>query len=130
MKRFLYSIFISMVLLTSANATKFGDAVDKVEGSKKLILVELTQDFCPFCDRMESEVLSKVEVKKIISEKYLFLKLNIKRDYVPDMMTSRLTPTFYFVSNDGEQVFDSIQGLVRKSDFIFYLEEVYSQKVK
>jgi len=72
-------------------------------------------------------IKSKISAEKIY-EKYLFIKLNTKKDNIPDMMKSRITPSFYFVSNDGSKVLEEAIGLMSKSDFIFYLEEIYEQE--
>jgi thioredoxin-related protein len=130
MKNVFKYIFVGLLFTNLLHAADFYDAVYKAKGTNKLILVELVQDFCPYCIRMDKSVLSRDDVKKILDEKYVFIKLNTKSDDIPDMMKSRITPSFYFLSNDGEKVLEEVIGLMSKSDFTFYLEEIYKQADK
>jgi thioredoxin-related protein len=127
MKKILIILIISVVSLIAGN---FDNAVEEAKGTKKLILVELEMEFCPYCIRMEKSVLSKRDIQDIIAEKYIFVKLNIHNDEVPGHLTSKLTPTFYFLSNDGDDILDVLHGLTKKSNFEFYLEEIYRQEVE
>lgn len=122
-----------LIILVFSFLSLFGNnfelAVQKASGTNKLILVELVMEFCPYCERMEKAVLSKADIKKILQEKYVFIKLDINNDEIPYNLTSRLTPTFYFLSNDGEKVLEEVKGLTKKSNFKFFLEEVYEQEI-
>jgi len=123
-------LVILMLSVLSLFAGNFEEAVEKANGTKKLILVELDMEFCPYCIRMERSVLSKRDIQEIMDEKYLFVKLDIHNDEVPEHLTSKLTPTFYFLSDDGSEIFDVLYGLTKKSAFKYYLEEVYRQEVE
>jgi thioredoxin-related protein len=130
MKKFLLVIVsLFCINLSLYGQSSFDEALMRAKIEKKLLLVELIMDFCPYCERMEKSVLSKDDVKKILDEKYIFIKLNTKRDEIPSNLTSRLTPTFYFLNHQGE-VLEELKGLMKKSDFLFYLEEIYTQEIK
>lgn len=119
LKLFIAVLFCSTFIF----ANSFDDALTQAAKEKKLVLVELTRDFCPYCIRMDKSVLSKPDVQALIKEKYIFVKLNLSHDEIPYNLTSQLTPTFYFLDTKGE-IIEEVKGLMKKSDFIFYLNEI------
>lgn len=123
MKKILLLLMFSVMLC----AFSFEEALVQAKQNNKLILVELIMEFCPYCERMEKFVLSKDDVAKIVDEYYVFIKLDINKETVPEHLTSRLTPTFYFLSSDGETIIEEIKGASSKSDFIKYLNKATQQ---
>ncbi|WP_263833324.1 thioredoxin family protein [Sulfurospirillum oryzae] len=111
-----------LIMSLSLVASNLTEAMDKAQTQKKLILVELVMESCSYCEKMEKFVLSKEEVKNRLDRHYVFLKLDINKDEIPELLTSRMTPTFYFVSSDASQVLYEVQGAASKSEFVTLLE--------
>ena len=120
-------IILCVLLSISLWAFNFEEAVIEAKKEHKLLLVELEMESCPYCERMEKFVLSKDDVKKLINEHYIFIKLDINKEVIPEHLISRMTPTFYFLSSDGENIIEEIKGAPSKSDFINYLNKVKKQ---
>lgn len=123
MKKIILCVFLGMILW----ATGFEESILKAKREYKLLLVELEMESCPYCEKMDKFVLSKDDVKKLIEEHYVFLKLDINKEVIPEHLISRMTPTFYFLSSDGENILEEIKGAPSKSDFINYLNKVKEQ---
>lgn len=121
-------IILCVLLSISLWAFNFEEAVIEAKKEHKLLLVELEMESCPYCERMEKFVLSKDDVKKLMDEHYVFIKLDINKEVIPEHLTSRMTPTFYFLSSDGESIIEEIKGAPSKSDFINYLHKVKEGK--
>ncbi|MDD4507058.1 MAG: thioredoxin family protein [Sulfurospirillaceae bacterium] len=121
-------IILCVLLSISLWAFNFEEAVIEAKKEHKLLLVELEMESCPYCERMEKFVLSKDDVKKLMDEHYVFIKLDINKEVIPEHLTSRMTPTFYFLSSDGESIIEEIKGAPSKSDFINYLNKVKEGK--
>lgn len=120
-------IILCALLSISLWSLSFEEAVMEAKKEHKLLLVELEMESCPYCERMDKFVLSKEDVKKLINEHYIFLKLDINKEVIPEHFTSRMTPTFYFLSSNGENIIEEIKGAPSKSDFIHYLNKVKEQ---
>jgi len=105
-------------------AVTFSDAIQEAEKNHKLILVEMVMEFCPYCQQMDKYVLSKEDVQMVINHKYVFLKLDIEKDEIPALFTSRMTPTFYFVNASGEDILYEIKGAPSKSEFLRILKSI------
>ena len=60
------------------NWLKYDEGLLKAEKEGKFILIDFYTDACGWCDKLEKEVYSNEEVKKIILEKFVPIKVNAK----------------------------------------------------
>lgn len=112
---------IFLMISLSAWASNFKDVREKAQIQNKVILIELVMESCSYCEKMDKFVLSKEDVRSMIDKNYIFLKLDIHKDEIPEFLTSRITPTFYFLTADNI-VLHEIIGAPSKSEFIALLE--------
>lgn len=54
----------------------FNDALTKAKSENKRVIVDVYTDWCGWCRKMDSEAYSNSEVKKIIEDSFIFVKLN------------------------------------------------------
>jgi thioredoxin-related protein len=118
-------VWILFAMASFLFAVSFGDALKEAKEHHKMILVELIMESCPYCLQMDKYVLSKADVQAKINEKFIFVKLDIDKDEIPDLLTSRMTPTFYFLNETGETVLQEIKGAPSKSEFLTVLSASY-----
>ncbi len=91
----------------------------------KSIIVYATSKSCYFCKKMKSEVLDLDEIQDKIEKDFIFLEVDVDFIALPyDLKKSfyGMTPTFFFVSNEGK-LMNTYPGAWIKSDFIQILEE-------
>jgi thioredoxin-related protein len=109
-------------------STSFDNALKIAKEEHKIILVELVATDCPFCDKMETEVLSKERVQEAIKKDFVLAKVNIDYDEIPLGLTQQMTPMFVFATAD-ENVEDIRLGFIEEENFLRLLEEE-RQKIK
>ena len=110
------------VLILSSWSISFEEAQLRAKKEDKKILVELVMASCPYCERMEKYVLSQEDVLKLIEASFVFVSLDIDKDSIPEHLSSRMTPTFYFLSKDGKKILHEIKGALPKSEFINHVK--------
>ncbi len=118
------AFFLLIACVISLWSMSFEEAISNAKKENKKILVELVMEGCPYCERMEKYVLSKADVKEILDASFVFVVLDIDKDTIPDHLTSRMSPSFYFLSKDGQKILHEIKGAPPKSDFINQLKYV------
>ncbi len=89
-------------------------ALEKATESEKKILVDVYAAWCPYCQRMHSDVYTSEEVQNAISEHFILVQINVESDntvkYHGNEMTeaefaraleNRNVPTTYFLNDEG-----------------------------
>ncbi|MDD2384926.1 MAG: DUF255 domain-containing protein [Sulfurospirillaceae bacterium] len=124
------NVIIFCFLFSFLFSASFETARNEAKKSNKMILVELVMESCTYCEKMDKYVLPNEEVKQVLNDHYIFIKLDINKDEIPDILISRITPTFYFLNTSGEKIIQDIIGAPSKSQFLFYLKTQYQNLEK
>lgn len=99
---------------TEIKPVSLEEALIRASKEDKKILIDVYAAWCPYCQRMHSDVYTSEEVLSAISDHYLWVKINVESD---DMVTYKGTqfteaqfaraldyksfPTTYFMNDDG-----------------------------
>jgi len=91
----------------------------------KHIIVYATSKTCYFCKKMEKDVLNQQDVKDIMAEDYIFLKVDVDYVNLPFGLKKHfkgMTPTFFVLTSGGE-LLNTYPGAWIKSDYLQILKE-------
>ena len=86
-------------------------------------MVDAVRDACRYCDFMDSEVFGDAEVAAAVEARFIPVKVNISRETMPFGLKVPMTPSFYFLTAEGE-VIKTVPGAWNREDFISILKEV------
>jgi len=114
MKIFLVSLLMLLQLSAAAPA----------EG-KKLILVFIEMEFCPWCHKMASETLEDKKALKMLEKEYILARITLKSGDIPLFLKPKYFPTSYILSSDDAKVIDELPGYMEKTRFLDYLHTLY-----
>lgn len=89
-------------------------ALETAAGENKKILVDVYAEWCPYCQRMHSEVYPSDEVMQAITDYFIWVKINIESDETVNYLGTKMTeaefaralqnknvPTTYFLNEEG-----------------------------
>ena len=62
--------------LTTFSQTSFNEALKQAKDNNKRVIVDIYTDWCGWCHKMDGEAYSNSEIKKIIADNFVFVKLN------------------------------------------------------
>ncbi len=95
----------------------FNDALAKAKDENKKVIVDVYTDWCGWCKKMDAEAYSNSEVKKIIEDNFVFVKLNAEslnkvtyngKQYTEQDLATLFEvtgyPTTVFLEPDGKQI--------------------------
>lgn len=111
-------ILLSPVYLLAQNAEikpiTLEEALIRASQEDKKILIDVYASWCPFCQRMHSDVYTDNNVLSAISDHYLWVKINVESEDMVTYMGSEFTeaqfaraldnenvPTTYFMNDEG-----------------------------
>lgn len=113
-------------------------ALELAQKDGKKILVDVFATWCPYCQRMHSEVYPSVGVQKAISDYFLWVKIDVESDkkvnYHGEEMTqaefataleNQNVPTAYFLNSEGA-ILGKQPGYLEQNVFVNLLNFVGS----
>jgi thioredoxin-related protein len=151
-----YSYFLMIIALFSVQSIaysqlNFNEALTKAKDENKKVIVDVYTDWCGWCKKMDAEAYKNSDVKKIIEENFVFVKLNAEgtnkvtykgKQYTEQDLAALFEvtgyPTTVFLEPDGKQIeykYDSMKmknlpGYFKTDEFKKILEYFKDNKYK
>ena len=122
----------------------YNEALLKAEKENKFILVFFYSDGCGWCDKMEREVYANKEVKQLLADKFVSVKINASSNNKIEVngeditekafaLTFQVTgyPTTWFMENKDKKI-APLPGYVQADQFVTvlkYISEDWYKKI-
>lgn len=104
--------------------TEYSAALAKAKKEGKPLFIFMSTSYCPWCRKLESRMLSKVEIDKKIKAKFVPLMLNFsKKNFPKQFKEIALTPTLYIVDPKSEKIMHQFVGYSNRGEFLDLLKE-------
>ena len=101
-------------------------ALEQAKSEKKLLMLVMVSDYCPWCRKMERKTLSMAPVAIKMHRDFvaLIVDRNHEKEFYPKEYYTPRIPTVFFIDPEKEeQIYESI-GYVGYKDFKATLEDV------
>jgi thioredoxin-related protein len=124
-----------LLLLAFSTTTLFAEGFLAQESKqamseKKLILLNIGSDQCPYCVRMKRDIFNQETYKKRISRKFIYVEMAHNDAKLPKALHVKHLPTNYILSPKDLSIIDEFAGYMKPNDFLGLIEEVYKQTKK
>jgi len=104
--------------------TEYDVALSKAKKEGKKLFIFMTTSYCPWCRKMESRMLSKVDIDTKIKASYIPLMLNFSKKNFPNQLKEiALTPTLYIVDPKNEKIAHQFIGYSNRGEFLELLNK-------
>ncbi len=104
--------------------TDYEVALEKAKKEKKPLMVFMSTSYCPWCRKLESQVLAKEHIDAKIHAKYIPVMLNYdEKKYPENLAEIKITPTLYIVDSESGKIEEKIVGYNNRSAFLHLLKE-------
>ena len=147
------AVLFFVLLLNSAYSqkTSFNDAMKLAKESDKRVIIDFYTDWCGWCKKMDAEAYSNKDVKEIIEDNFVFVKMNAEGtakvkyrgvDYTESELAVNFQvtgyPTTVFLEPDGRVIeykydkvsMNNVPGYFKTKDFKKILEYIKDGKYK
>lgn len=99
----------------SLNPTALDKALESAKESGKKVLIDVYAEWCPYCEKMHTEVYTETDVIEAVNEHFYLVKINIESQNEVNYLGNRMTesefakmlkssslPTTFFMNSSGE----------------------------
>ena len=115
-------IFIIFFTALPAIADEYGNAVKRAKAENKPVVIYFYSKYCRFCDAMDNNVLFDKEIKKILNDATVYMRVDVDiTRQLASLYNVRGYPTIWLLDPTGKRI-TSIPGYIQKSDFKRVLE--------
>jgi thioredoxin-related protein len=117
-----------LLSISSLAQNSFEDALKKAKSEDKRVIVDVYTDWCGWCKKMDAEAYSNKEIKKIVEDNFIFVKLNAEgtskikyngKDYTETELATYFEvtgyPTTIFLEPDGKLIEFKYDSMTMKS---------------
>ena len=107
--------FSAISIGQSLNPTALESALLSAKESGKKVLIDVYAEWCPYCEKMHTEVYTETDVIEAVNEHFYLVKINIESQNEVNFLGNRMTesefakmlkssslPTTYFMNSSGE----------------------------
>lgn len=103
--------------------TDYNSAVKYSIDKYKPIMMTIVTTTCPWCKKLENQVLKKENIDNIIKTSFTPILLNRDKDSYPkEKFNATAVPTTFFIDPLRQTIFHQIRGYKSKKEFLKQLE--------
>jgi thioredoxin-related protein len=149
------TVFVLFLLMSAGRISfaqlSFEEALAKAKSENKKLIVDIYTDWCGWCVKMDKDVYGNSEIKKIVEEKFIFVKLDAEskdkhtysgKQYTEEELAAGFEatgyPTTVFLEPDGKLIefnydksrMKNIPGYFKAGEFKKILEFIRDEKYK
>lgn len=118
-------VWIGFVFMASA-CVYAPEKLSGIEKANKLLWVFVKMDNCPWCEKMEKEIIESGFYKRRLSEIYT-LEILSKDEAKECGLNVKFFPTSFLVYPGSGKLLDELHGYMRPADFLEFLKIVHEQ---
>lgn len=97
---------------------------------KKLILVNVVTENCPYCKQMQKEIFNNATYRKQIDQKFVFVSIDLYDPALPADLRTKYTPANAILSPTRHSIIQGYTGYMDAASFMSVLENVYKAEFK
>jgi len=107
-------------------AKSFGAAKEQAAKEKKMVMVMLSREGCPACEYMRDIVFDTDTLVEELQASFVPVYIDIHNDFVPSGLGYIGTPTFHFLTAEGNKR-GRLDGAANVPDFTAAMREAKSK---
>lgn len=122
---------LSLLCLTLTLQAGFLDEENaKAIREKKLILLSIESESCPYCKKMKKEIFNSIEYRKKIDEMYIYVPMDVNDPSLPQSLKTKYIPSNVILSPSTHNIIDAYAGYIDPKSFMSILNEAFTGELK
>ena len=120
-----YAAHIDDFALKMGYERDYAGALERAKKEKKMVMLLLVGDYCPWCKKFERKTMAKQEVDTVIKENFIPLivdKYKEKGKY-PAIFYSPVIPAVYFINPKTQESVYECAAYMKKDEFLENIDD-------
>jgi len=130
MNRLVKIFWIASVGLMSLHADFLETQSAQALKEKKLILLNIESEDCPYCQKMKKEIFNDAQYRKQIDQRFIFVSKNVNDPSLPAVFRVPSVPANAILEPSSKEIVDAYTGYIEPKTFMGILDEAYKAKMK
>lgn len=97
---------------------------------KKLILLNIETQECPYCAKMKKEIFNNPQYRNEINKKFVFVSVHQNDPSLPADLRVPVVPANAIIVPVNKDIIDAYMGYIEPTKFMAILEEAYKEGMK
>ncbi len=97
--------------------------MEEAKATGKIIMIDAMRSDCHYCTEMDKAVFEDSAMAAEIEKDFIPVKINLSNEALPMGLSVSMTPTFFFITNEGV-LLKKVPGSWNQTDFRSFLEGV------
>lgn len=97
---------------------------------KKLILLNIETQECPYCAKMKKEIFNNPQYRKEIDKKFIFVSVHQNDPSLPADLRVPVVPANAIIVPSTKDIVDAYMGYIEPAKFMTILEDAYKEGMK
>ena len=104
--------------------TNYEVALNKAKNENKNLMMLVTSESCPWCRKLERQILKKEDINDLIQKSYVPLNVDQDLKNYPKKFEVKYVPTVYFIDSKNGKVIEKSVGYKNKKEFTTILGKI------
>lgn len=130
MRALFKALLMVCISLSMLHASFLEEESQKAIKEKKLILVNIVTQTCPYCKQMEKEIFNNATYRKQIDQKFVFVSIDLYDPALPADLRTKYTPANAILSPTRHSIIEGYTGYMDAASFMSILEKAYQAEFK
>ena len=123
-------ILIAFISIATLNASFLEEESARAIKEKKLILLNIETQECPYCAKMKKEIFNNPQYRKEINKKFVFVSVHQNDPSLPMDLRTPYVPANAIIVPSTKAVVDAYVGYIEPNRFMEILEDAYKEGMK
>jgi thioredoxin-related protein len=134
MSRAAAAVMISAMIFSSLFAEgvqwrSWEAGIKEAKVSNKIVMIDAVRRGCHYCEDMEAQVFKDAAMAAYIEKRFVPVKIDLSEEALPLDLDVSMTPTFFFISEEGRLI-KRVPGSWNREDFRSFLDGVKKEEEK
>ncbi len=103
----------------------YTQAVKNAKAEKKMVMLVLVGDYCPWCKKFERKTLKASEVKESVDKNFIPVVVDKYKDKgkYPEAFFAPMIPAVYFIDPTAEKALHDTVAYMKKGEYLENIDE-------